>query len=149
MKKIKIDLKLVIIAGVILLTGLGFILNNKPVSDEEKYSFFIRNTKTASQGGEILLKEGTLFSINLEITGTSGYYWYYEWEGEALMILKEEALFDLYKKERSDYMVGNLNKVWKWQAVKKGKAKLVYSYYRQWEGKESIIKKEVFEIQID
>jgi predicted secreted protein len=85
------------------------------------------------QNREIIVKAGTVFQIQLEEKGGTGYAWEFEkFNSEYFELIKVETK-NIAKKEGC---TGNpIIKIWHLKAIKKGPAELTMYYYRPWEDK--------------
>ena len=85
------------------------------------------------QNKEIIVKAGTVFQIQLEEKGGTGYAWEFEkFNSEYIELIKVETK----SIARMEGYTGNqIIKTWFLKALKKGSAELTMYYYRPWEDK--------------
>jgi len=85
------------------------------------------------QEKEIIIQAGTVFQIQLEEKGGTGYAWDFEkFNCEYFELIKVETK-NIARKE--GYTGNPVIKIWHLKAIKKGTAELTLYYYRPWEGK--------------
>ena len=81
----------------------------------------------------IIVKAGTVFQIQLEEKGGTGYAWDFEkFNSEYFELIKVETK-NILRKE--GYTGNPVIKIWHLKAIKKGTAELTLYDYRPWEGK--------------
>ena len=88
---------------------------------------------------EIIIKTGTIFQIQLEEKGGTGYLWEFDaLNNEYFQLLNVETK-SIVRKE--GYTGNPVIKIWHLKAIKKGTAELTLYYYRPWEGKSKAVDK--------
>jgi len=91
------------------------------------------------QEKEIIIQAGTIFQIQLEEKGGTGYAWEFEkFNSEYIELIKVETK-SIARKE--GYTGNQISKIWYLKTLKKGPAELTLYYYRPWEGKSKAVDK--------
>jgi len=91
------------------------------------------------QEKEIIIQAGTIFQIQLEEKGGTGYLWEYDTlDNEYFQLLNVETK-SIVRKE--GYTGNPVIKIWHLKAIKKGTAELTLYYYRPWEDKSKAVDK--------
>jgi len=120
---------LCIFAGCILLvllwnvpcTGMSLNMNDKKT----------HILKKDSDGLEISVRTGDIIQIELEGTGSSGYWWHADMHDTCVRLLSEET-----EPSASDKTGAPELGIWRFEAVKKCMTEINMAYYRKWEGPE-------------
>ena len=85
------------------------------------------------QEKEIIIQAGTIFQIQLEEKGGTGYAWEFEkFNSEYIELIKVETK-SIARME--GYIGGDIVKTWHLKTLKQGTAVLTMYYYRPWEDK--------------
>jgi predicted secreted protein len=99
-----------------------------------------------SNGKKIELRVGDEIGIELKVTGSAGYAWYFDkLDPDFFELLSEER--KVVTSEKGDLVGTPMLKVWKLRAKKPGTSMIRMSYYRLWEGKDKAVNQ--FEILVD
>lgn len=90
------------------------------------------------------IKKGEQFIIKLDENITTGYSWHYKIENEELILLVEDKYL-----EPSSGLIGASNEhKYVFAGKKNGETKIIFKYYRSWEGEISSIETKEFKIKI-
>ncbi|MCK4797366.1 MAG: protease inhibitor I42 family protein [Spirochaetes bacterium] len=115
-------------------------------NEQEKYNYFINNaTKLNMDQTTDILNNGICY-INLEGSGSTGYWWYYNIDDETKIMLYDMQTFDF---NQSDTVGGHIMGVWKFKGIATGETKITFKYYRSWEGEETAIDTRVYSVNIN
>jgi predicted secreted protein len=118
----------------LLFKGL-FLLRLFSVSQAEETIIITQQ----DQNKEIIVKAGTVFQIQLEEKGGTGYAWDFEkFNSEYFELINVETK-SIQRKE--GYTGNPVIKIWHLKAIKKGTAELTLYYYRPWEGNSKAVDK--------
>jgi predicted secreted protein len=91
------------------------------------------------QEKEIIIQAGTIFQIQLEEKGGTGYTWEFDKLNNEYFELLNVETKSIARKE--GYTGNPVIKIWHLRAIKKGPAELTIYYYRPWEGKSKAVDK--------
>jgi predicted secreted protein len=91
------------------------------------------------QEKEIIIQAGTIFQIQLEEMGGTGYLWEFDTLNNEYFELLNVETKNILRKE--GYTGNPVIKIWHLKAIKKGTAELTLYYYRPWEGKSKAVDK--------
>lgn len=91
------------------------------------------------QEKEIIIQAGTIFQIQLEEKGGTGYTWEFDTLNNEYFELLNVATKNILRKE--GYTGNPVIKIWHLKALKKGPAELTLYYYRPWEDKSKAVDK--------
>ena len=86
---------------------------------------------------EIIIKTGTIFQIQLEEKGGTGYLWEFDTLNNEYFQLLNVETKSIVRKE--GYTGNPVIKIWHLKAIKKGPAELTMYYYRPWENKNKAV----------
>ena len=82
--------------------------------------------------------------IELDENPTTGYKWYYEIKDSGIL----QLIDDTYIPPKTGLVGAGGKHVWKFKAVDKGTANIIFNYYRPWEGKENSVKTYEYIVQV-
>jgi predicted secreted protein len=86
---------------------------------------------------EIIIKTETIFQIQLEEKGGTGYLWEFDTLNNEYFQLLNVETKSIVRKE--GYTGNPVIKIWHLKAIKKGPAELTMYYYRPWENKNKAV----------
>ena len=86
---------------------------------------------------EIIIKTETIFQIQLEEKGGTGYLWEFDTLSNEYFQLLNVETKSIVRKE--GYTGNPVIKIWHLKAIKKGTAELTLYYYRPWEDKNKAV----------
>jgi predicted secreted protein len=86
---------------------------------------------------EIIIQAGTIFQIQLEEKGGTGYTWEFDKLNNEYFELLNVETKNILRKE--GYTGNPVIKIWHLKAIKKGPAELTIYYYRPWEDKNKAV----------
>ena len=86
---------------------------------------------------EIIIQAGTIFQIQLEEKGGTGYTWEFDTLNNEYFELLNVETKNILRKE--GYTGNPVIKIWHLKAIKKGPAELTLYYYRPWEDKNKAV----------
>jgi predicted secreted protein len=89
------------------------------------------------QEKEIIIQAGTIFQIQLEEKGGTGYTWDFDTLNNEYFELLNVETKSIVRKE--GYTANPIIKIWHLKAIKKGPAELTLYYYRPWEDKSKAV----------
>ena len=95
---------------------------------------------------EIIIKTETIFQIQLEEKGGTGYLWEFDTLNNEYFQLLNVETKSIVRKE--GYTGNPVIKIWHLKAIKKGPAELTIYYYRPWEGKNKAVDRFHIKIKI-
>jgi len=104
--------------------------------------------KKEDNNRELSIQKGDIVQIELEGTGTTGYWWHFvvpdsEPDSEYVQLVSEETKA-LAEGKTGAPTLG----IWRFQALKKGNADIRMAYYRTWEGRERALEQFLIRITI-
>ena len=89
-------------------------------------------------------KVGSIFSIDLKGNPTTGYTWHYTIEnGDLLQLVSETSMAD------SGLIGAGSTFTWQFKAQKTGETRIVFKYYRSWEGEASVLPENIITYKIN
>ena len=91
------------------------------------------------QKKEIIIQAGTIFQIQLEEKGGTGYTWEFDTLNNEYFELLNVETKNILRKE--GYTGNPVIKIWHLKAIKKGPAELTLYYYRPWEDKNKAVER--------
>lgn len=102
------------------------------------------NSSSKSNDFDFAIKKGEQFTIKLDENITTGYSWHYKIENEDLISLVENKYL-----ESSSGLIGasGVHK-YVFTGKEKGETKIIFKYYRSWEGEDSSVETKEFKIKI-
>ena len=86
---------------------------------------------------EIIIKTETIFQIQLEEKGGTGYLWEFDTLNNEYFQLLNVETKSILRKE--GYTGNPIIRIWHLKAIKKGPAELTMYYYRPWENKNKAV----------
>ena len=101
--------------------------------------------KKADSGREITVRPGEVIRIELEQVGATGYVWEpHDLDTEHFEVLGVETRTTV----RPEMTGLPVIKIWSIKALKEGKSKLRFFYYRPWEGTKNAVDEFVLKVRI-
>jgi predicted secreted protein len=110
------------------------------------YHEFIKDCLFLSSGHSNSVGINDEFIVELSVTPSSGYLWYYKISSAESLTLIQERVFN---DNAPDVIGGTQKHVWKFKAMAPDKVNINFKKYRKWIGEKSAIEESNFTIYID